>query len=72
MECIGIWALDLESVTPAWAGYERYAQAIIRHTVKSICALPETEFEVRVRSQEFWLEAVSASAKGFLGEKHQI
>ncbi|MEP0799066.1 hypothetical protein [Funiculus sociatus] len=72
MQCVGIWALDLEGFSPAWAGHDRYPQAIFRRAVKAIAILPEPEFSINVANADCWLQAISEAAKAFLGQLHHI
>ncbi|MBD2002116.1 hypothetical protein [Trichocoleus sp. FACHB-40] len=72
MQCVGIWAFDLEGFSPAWAGYDRYPQAIVRRAVKTIAILPEPKFSINVADADCWLQAVSDAAKAFLGQLHHI
>ena len=71
-QCVGVWPLDLEGFTPAWAGYERSAQVIMRCAVCKICALPQTQFETAVVNEEHWISQIGRCAKAFIGPRHEI
>ncbi|MBD1836137.1 hypothetical protein H6F61_26495 [Cyanobacteria bacterium FACHB-472] len=72
LECIGIWAFDLEGILSGWTGHDRYPQAICRRAVKSIASLPDPDFSINVIDPDAWLSAMTKAAKAFLGQLHQV
>lgn len=69
---VGIWSFDLEGFSPAWAGYERYAETILRTAVRKLISYEESEFQKKVMDKDSWFNLIDVSAKAYLGQSHQI